>query len=73
MRSSGADEEVDILVVAVDLGRMALAAAEGALPEAKLIEHICGDDPALLALPYLCFRERTRLSKRSPLLERGGE
>jgi len=57
---SDADEDVDILVVAVNLGRMALAAAEGALPEAKLIERICGDDPALLALPYLCFRERTR-------------
>jgi hypothetical protein len=29
-----ADERMDILVVAVDPGRLALAAAEGALPEA---------------------------------------
>src|SRR6516164_4658474 len=48
--AADADEDVDILLVAVDPGRMALAAAEGALPEARLIERICGDDPALLAL-----------------------
>jgi AraC family transcriptional regulator len=45
-----ADERMDILVVAVDPGRLALAAAEGALPEAQLIERLGGDDPALLAL-----------------------
>jgi AraC family transcriptional regulator len=48
--AADADEDVDILLVAVDPGRMALAAAEGALPEAQLIERICDDDPALLAL-----------------------
>ena len=36
--AADADEDVEILVVAVDPGRMALAAAEGALPEAQLIE-----------------------------------
>jgi AraC family transcriptional regulator len=45
-----ADERMDILVVAVDPGRLALAAAEGTLPEAQLIERLGGDDPALLAL-----------------------
>jgi len=45
-----ADEDVEILVVAVDPGRMALAAAEGALPEAQLIERLGGEDPALFAL-----------------------
>jgi len=45
-----ADEDVDILLVAVDPGRMALAAAEGALPEPQLIERLSDDDPVLLAL-----------------------
>ncbi len=45
-----ADEDDEILVVAVDPGRMALAAAECALPEARLIERMYGDDPALFAL-----------------------
>jgi AraC family transcriptional regulator len=45
-----ADERIDILVVAVDPSRLALAAAEGALPEARLIERMYGDDPALFAL-----------------------
>jgi AraC family transcriptional regulator len=48
--AADADECVDILTVAVDPGRMALAAAEGALPEAQLIERLGGEDPALLAL-----------------------
>ena len=48
--AADADEDVDILVVAVDPGRMALAAAEGALPEAQLIERLGGEDPALFAL-----------------------
>ena len=48
--AADADIGVDILMVAVDPGRMALAAAEGALPEAQLIERLGGDDPALLAL-----------------------
>ena len=48
--AADADEDVDILLVAVDPGRMALAAAEGTLPEAQLIERVCDDDPALLAL-----------------------
>jgi AraC family transcriptional regulator len=48
--AADADEDVDILIVAVDPGRMALAVAEAALPEAQLTERMCGDDPALLAL-----------------------
>jgi len=48
--AADADEDVEILVVAVDPGRMALAAAEGALPEAQLIERLGGEDPALFAL-----------------------
>jgi AraC family transcriptional regulator len=48
--AADADEDVEILVVAVDPGRMALAAAECALPEARLIERMYGDDPALFAL-----------------------
>src|SRR5580658_4852344 len=48
--AADADEDVEILVVAVDPGRMALAAAECALPEARLIERMYGEDPALLAL-----------------------
>jgi AraC family transcriptional regulator len=48
--AADADEDVEILVVAVDPGRMALAAAEGALPEAQLIERLDGEDPALFAL-----------------------
>jgi len=48
--AADADEDVDILLVAVDPGRMALAAAEGALPEAQLIERLSDDDPALVAL-----------------------
>jgi len=48
--AADADEDVDILVVAVDPGRLALATAEGALPEVQLIERMCCDDPALLAL-----------------------
>src|SRR6516162_7441757 len=72
--AADADEDVDILLVAVDPGRMALAAAEGALPEVQLIERICGDDPALLALAStLAFESVHKLSKRSPHLERGGE
>ena len=53
--AADADERVDILMVAVDPGRMALAAAEGALPEAQLIERLGGEDPALFALaaPWL--------------------
>ena len=35
--AADADEDAEILVVAVDPGRMALAAAECALPEARLI------------------------------------
>ena len=48
--AADADEDVEILVVAVDPGRMALAAAEGALPEAQLIERLGGEDPALFTL-----------------------
>src|SRR5271166_5203728 len=48
--AADADEDVEILAVAVDPGRMALAAAEGALPEAQLIERLGGEDPALFAL-----------------------
>ena len=48
--AADADEDVEILVVAVDPGRMALAAAEGAQPEAQLIERLGGEDPALFAL-----------------------
>ena len=48
--AADADMGVEILMVAVDPGRMALAAAEGALPEARLIERLGGDDPALFAL-----------------------
>jgi AraC family transcriptional regulator len=48
--AADADEDVEILVVSVDPGRMALAAAEGALPEAQLIERLGGEDPALFAL-----------------------
>jgi AraC family transcriptional regulator len=48
--TADADMGVEILMVAVDPGRMALAAAEGALPEARLIERLGGDDPALFAL-----------------------
>jgi len=48
--AADADEDAEILVVAVDPGRMALAAAECALPEARLIERMYGDDPALFAL-----------------------
>jgi len=48
--AADADEDVEILVVAVDPGRMALTAAEGALPEARLIERLGGEDPALFAL-----------------------
>jgi AraC family transcriptional regulator len=48
--AADADEDLDILVVSVDPCRMALAAAEGALAEAQLIERLGGEDPALLAL-----------------------
>jgi AraC family transcriptional regulator len=48
--AADADERVDILTVAVDPGRMALAAAEGTRPEVQVIERLGGEDPALLAL-----------------------
>ena len=48
--AADADEGIDILVVAIDPGRLALAAAESGLAEAQLIERISGDDPVLLAL-----------------------
>ncbi|MGA7265590.1 MAG: AraC family transcriptional regulator [Stellaceae bacterium] len=48
--AADADQDLEILVVAVDPGRMALAAAECALPEARLIERMYGDDPTLFAL-----------------------
>jgi AraC family transcriptional regulator len=48
--AADADQDLEILVVAVDPRRMALAAAESALPEAQLIERMYGDDPALFAL-----------------------
>jgi AraC family transcriptional regulator len=57
--AADADEGVDILAIAVDPGRMALAVAEGAPPEAQLIECICGDDPALLALARTLAFEST--------------
>ena len=72
--AADADEDVDILLVAVDPGRMALAAAEGALPHAQLIERICGDDPALLALARtLAFESVHSYPSGAPCLERGGE
>src|SRR5215469_8246082 len=58
--AADADEDVDILLVAVDRGRMALAAAEDALPEVQLIERICADDPALLVLARTLAFESVR-------------
>jgi AraC family transcriptional regulator len=48
--AADADEGMDILVVAVDPGRVTLAAAEGTLPDARLIERMADDDPSLFAL-----------------------
>ena len=57
--AADADEGTDILVVAVDPGRVALAAAEGASPDARLIERMAEDDPALFALGRtLAFESR---------------
>jgi AraC family transcriptional regulator len=53
------DGDIEIIVVAVDPGRMALAAAECALPEARLIERMYGDDPALFALARTLAFEST--------------
>ena len=57
--AADADADMDILVVTVDPGRIALAAAESALPEAQLIERTVGDDPGLFALARtLAFESR---------------
>lgn len=48
--AADADQGMDILVVAVDPGRVALAAAEGTSPGARLIERMADDDPTLFAL-----------------------
>lgn len=65
--AADADQGVDILAVAVEPGRMALAVAESELPEAKLIERISGDDPALLALARALAFESTRNYPNGPL------
>ena len=62
-----ADEGIDILVVAIDPGRMALAAADSELPEAQLIERIGGDDPVLLALARSLAFESTHNYPNGPL------
>jgi AraC family transcriptional regulator len=61
------DEDAAITVVSVDPSRMALAAAEGALPEARLIERIGGDDPKLLALARTLALESVNNYPSGPL------
>jgi AraC family transcriptional regulator len=57
--AADADEGMDILVVEVDPGRVTLAAAEGTLPDARLIERMADDDPSLFALARtLAFESR---------------
>jgi AraC family transcriptional regulator len=48
--AADADQGMDILVLAVDPGRVTLAAAEGTLPDARLLERMADDDPSLFAL-----------------------
>jgi hypothetical protein len=56
------DIMVDISIVLMaqqDPGRMALAAAGGALTEARLIERICSEDAALLVSARIMAVEST--------------
>jgi hypothetical protein len=62
--TADADRSVDILAIAVEPGRMALAAAESELPEGQLIERISGEDPALLALARNLAFESTHNGER---------
>jgi AraC family transcriptional regulator len=48
--AADAEESVDAILVAIDPGHFALAAAEGLTPEAQLIERLSGYDQALLDL-----------------------
>jgi AraC family transcriptional regulator len=48
--AADAEQSVDAILVAVDPGQLALAAAEESVPGAQLVERFSGRDPALLAL-----------------------
>jgi len=61
---------LDVLVIAIDPGRFALAAAEDRALDAQLIERFSGYDRPLLSLElYFGARERKRLFKWAIFLE----
>jgi len=55
-----ADESVDALLVAIDPGQLALAAAEELVPGAQLMERLSGEDRALLHLARTLAVESAR-------------
>jgi hypothetical protein len=61
---------VDVLIIAIDPGRFALAAAEDRALDAQLIERFSSYDRLLLSLgSYFVARECKRLLERATFLE----
>jgi len=65
--AADAEESVDAVIVAIDPGQLALAAAEDSTPEARLIERLCGYDEALLDLARTLVSESADDYREGPL------
>jgi AraC family transcriptional regulator len=65
--AADAEESVDALLVAIDPGQLALAAAEASALEAQLTERLSGYDQALLDLAHTLALESTKNYPNGPL------
>src|SRR5271170_7574349 len=65
--AADAEESVDAIIVAIDPGQLALAAAEDSGPDAQLIERLCGYDEALLDLARILVSESADDYREGPL------
>jgi AraC family transcriptional regulator len=65
--SADVEGSVDAILVTIDPGQLALAAAEDSALEAQLIERLSGDDQALLHLARLLARESAYDYPHGPL------
>jgi AraC family transcriptional regulator len=65
--AADAEENVDAVIVAIDPSKLALAAAEDSMPDARLIERLCGYDEALLDLARILVSEAADDYREGPL------
>ncbi|HKF61727.1 MAG TPA: AraC family transcriptional regulator [Dongiaceae bacterium] len=65
--AADAGESVAAIMVAIDPGRLALAAAEDSAPEPRLMERFCGRDMTLLERARILVRESAEGYPNGPL------